>query len=48
MTYYTWMCKHKQASESSLSAEVDYQFSMAVYTHAGWVQGTCKDSLRQL
>lgn len=42
MNYCTWMCKHKQASESSFRAEVDYQPSLAVYTHAGWVQGTCR------
>lgn len=42
LTYCTWMCKNKQASEPSLSAEVDDQSPLAIYAHAGRVQGTYK------
>lgn len=38
------MCKHKQASESSLGAEVDNQSPLAIYTHAGRVQCTYENS----
>lgn len=41
------MSKHKQASESSLGAEVDHQPSLAVNAHAGRVQGAYKDSYFQ-
>lgn len=29
---------YKQASESGLCTEVDHKSSLAIYTHAGWVQ----------
>lgn len=38
------MCKNKQASEPSLGAEVDDQSPLAIYAHAGRVQGTYKNS----
>lgn len=44
LTYCTWMCKNKQASEPSLGAEVDDQSPLAIYAHAGRVQGTYKNS----
>lgn len=47
LTYCTWMCKNKQASEPSLSAEVDDQSPLAIYAHAGRVQGTYKNSQQQ-
>lgn len=48
VTYGTWVIEHKQASESSLCAEVNHQLSLDIYTHAGWVKSTYKDSSRPL
>ncbi len=48
LAYCTWVGKHKQASKSSLRAEVDYKPSLSIYTHAGRVQCTCKDTHRHV